>query len=184
MQNQFNQSLWDNIAKIDLSQIRLRLVHRKGLSEETAVQSIARYRQYLYLSASNQFGAITPDKLVDEVWHDHILDMEKYERDCLTSFGFVIKHVPSWIDPTTPNPTARGKRESKKMSSSSCTGSACSSSTCEDGKCSGGLPRSSVNFQSTNLPSHKGDCHDVVSEKRPHRFAEIAKTVAFPKPTN
>jgi len=181
MQHQFNQNLWNKIAKIDMSQIRLRLILRKGFSEEKAVQSIARYRQYLYLSGSNQFGAITPDKLVDEVWHDHILDMKKYQSDCLATFGFVIKHVPTWIDPTTPNPTGRKKQKLRELTNSNCTGSACSSSTCDDGKCSGGLPRSSDKVQSAALPSHRGDCRDVVSEKLPHRFAEISKTIPFPR---
>ncbi len=129
-----NQELWDNVLAIDLTQIYLQLIHRKGFTQEIANQSIAKYRQYLYLSGSKQFGALTPDKLTDEVWHAHILHMEKYENDCIKTFGFVIKHVPTPIDPDTPLPLNIVKHSFEEMVAQA----DCSGSTCSDGYCSGG----------------------------------------------
>ena len=28
-----------------------------------------------------------PSKLVDLVWHEHVLDTQRYQRDCLKMFG-------------------------------------------------------------------------------------------------
>jgi hypothetical protein len=102
----FNKKLWEKIRAINLEQTYLRLVHRKGMTPAVAQASIERYLRYLYCSASRKFGPISPDKLTDEVWHDHILDMEKYEADCMKAFGYVLKHRPTYIDPLKPFPVS------------------------------------------------------------------------------
>lgn len=39
-------------------------------------------------------------KDIDELWHNHILNTEKYHEDCETLFGFYFHHVP--CTPATP----------------------------------------------------------------------------------
>ena len=37
-----------------------------------------------------------PSKLVDLVWHEHILDTQEYKRDTLRMFGHYVHHAPSF----------------------------------------------------------------------------------------
>ncbi|NJL09636.1 MAG: hypothetical protein HC908_03855, partial [Calothrix sp. SM1_7_51] len=37
---------------------------------------------------------IVPNKAVDQFWHQHILDTEKYYQDCQEVFGYFMHHFP------------------------------------------------------------------------------------------
>lgn len=39
---------------------------------------------------------VVPSKLVDLVWHEHVLDTQTYQRDCLRMFGHYLHHAPSF----------------------------------------------------------------------------------------
>lgn len=39
---------------------------------------------------------VVPSKLVDLVWHEHILDTFTYKRDCSRLFGRYVHHNPSF----------------------------------------------------------------------------------------
>jgi hypothetical protein len=41
-------------------------------------------------------SAVVPSKLVDLVWHSHILDTEQYKRDSVRMFGRYLDHAPSF----------------------------------------------------------------------------------------
>lgn len=36
-----------------------------------------------------------PNKQIDEMWHEHILDTRKYSDDCQTVFGYYLHHTPA-----------------------------------------------------------------------------------------
>jgi hypothetical protein len=41
---------------------------------------------------------VVPSPLVDEVWHNHILDTRRYRVDCMRMFGVYVHHAPSFGD--------------------------------------------------------------------------------------
>eukprot|EP01065_Artemidia_motanka_P000239 TRINITY_DN100_c0_g1_i3.p1 TRINITY_DN100_c0_g1~~TRINITY_DN100_c0_g1_i3.p1 ORF type:complete len:682 (+),score=261.19 TRINITY_DN100_c0_g1_i3:76-2121(+) len=64
--------------------------------EKTARAAIREYRRMLTLIQRFPKQPVVPSKLVDLVWHEHILDTQQYKRDCLRMFGEYIHHNPSF----------------------------------------------------------------------------------------
>eukprot|EP00756_Hemistasia_phaeocysticola_P048410 Hpha_TRINITY_DN22835_c0_g1::TRINITY_DN22835_c0_g1_i1::g.84441::m.84441 len=64
--------------------------------ERTARESIEEYRRMLTVAQTFRGQSIVPSKLVDLVWHEHILDTKAYRRDTLRMFGEYIHHNPSF----------------------------------------------------------------------------------------
>lgn len=50
-----------------------------------------RFHELVYLYPGHQ---IVPTKHIDEYWHHHILDTEKYQADCLFLHGRLVHHFP------------------------------------------------------------------------------------------
>eukprot|EP00729_Bicosta_minor_P011489 gene11489-30919_t len=55
--------------------------------EATAKRAIEEYRRMLGLIQKYPRLPAVPSKLVDLVWHEHVLDTQRYQRDCLKMFG-------------------------------------------------------------------------------------------------
>ncbi|MCD6056237.1 MAG: hypothetical protein K0R12_1199 [Gammaproteobacteria bacterium] len=86
---------WQYIRKMDLSRIMDRFVdYHCWLRSD--VEDIARhYRHFLYLK--KKYGhqhKLPPSVELDEFWHAHILDTEKYREDCCNIFGHYLDHYP------------------------------------------------------------------------------------------
>jgi len=64
--------------------------------EATARAAVEEYRKMLILIQRFPEQPVVPSKLVDLVWHEHILDTKRYKRDCLRMFGQYIHHSPSF----------------------------------------------------------------------------------------
>jgi len=62
----------------------------------TAIAAIKEYKRMLHLMQQYPDQPAVPSKLVDLVWHEHILDTEKYKRDTLRMFGYYVHHAPSF----------------------------------------------------------------------------------------
>ncbi|MBD1910283.1 glycine-rich domain-containing protein-like [Leptolyngbya sp. FACHB-16] len=55
---------------------------------------LTQYIAFLYLvDAYPQYGLV-PSSDVDQIWHYHILDTQKYAEDCETLFGRMVHHSP------------------------------------------------------------------------------------------
>ena len=59
-----------------------------------ACRVAAEYRRFLTLCLQNPEAAIVPSNLVDDFWHLHILDTQKYAEDCAHFLGFFLHHFP------------------------------------------------------------------------------------------
>ena len=82
------------LEQLDLRPILFKLVKDpdSGIpwSEHEAIAVELEYRQYLFLCW--KYGqtpqlAVAPNKRVDMFWHQHILDTEKYQKDCELLFA-------------------------------------------------------------------------------------------------
>ena len=82
---------------VDLTDIRRKLAdpeEGKGLMAEQLDVMEAEYRRFLALHLAYPGADIVPCKLVDEIWHQHILDTRAYARDCDALFGEFLHHFP------------------------------------------------------------------------------------------
>jgi hypothetical protein len=82
---------------IDLAGVRRKLMDSeegKGHSANTVNLMAAEYRKFLALHLANPGADIVPCKLVDEIWHQHILDTRAYADDCQALFGEFLHHYP------------------------------------------------------------------------------------------
>lgn len=87
---------WQAIDELEFDRIKAKLLHRKegGWTSGTVLRAERGYRQFLKLSAKYPSVAIVPGEEVDQFWHTHILDTQRYASDCERLFGFVLHHNP------------------------------------------------------------------------------------------
>jgi len=52
------------------------------------------YKKFITLKLLYPKVSFVPSKLVDNFWHEHILDTKSYAEDCDTLFGTFIHHYP------------------------------------------------------------------------------------------
>jgi hypothetical protein len=81
-----------------------RVQHIMKVSAEYARVLVSEYLDFLELKAAVQDWApqgleygcrLSPPPLIDEVWHLHILDTQRYQPDCEHLFGQMIHHDPN-----------------------------------------------------------------------------------------
>jgi hypothetical protein len=86
------------ISALDLEPIVYKLTHPEvgdqGMTLTEADTAVQLYRAYLALIELHPGEQIAPTKAIDQAWHAHILDTEKYAGDCAAVFGRFIHHYP------------------------------------------------------------------------------------------
>jgi hypothetical protein len=84
-------------SSLDLTNVRLKLAdpdEGKGYGSAHLDVMEAEYRKFLALKLTYPDGDIVPCGLVDEMWHQHILDTIAYRDDCDAIFGCFLDHFP------------------------------------------------------------------------------------------
>jgi len=98
MSNMSSAEALDALAReLDLSNVRMKLADpEEGKGFGTAELDLAEqeYRRFLALHLTYPEAEIVPCKLVDEIWHQHILDTIAYRADCDAIFGRFLDHYP------------------------------------------------------------------------------------------
>jgi hypothetical protein len=82
---------------LDLSNIRMKLADPEegtGLADAQLDVMEQEYRRFLALHLAHPDLDVVPCKLVDEMWHRHILDTAAYRNDCHAIFGRFVDHFP------------------------------------------------------------------------------------------
>lgn len=84
------------VSQIDLTPINESLQYENPAqwTDECVARVEVLYRRFLALHLLYPSEIIVPNKLLDEYWHQHILDTQKYASDCETVFGFYLHHDP------------------------------------------------------------------------------------------
>lgn len=96
MPNRIN-SLPRLIAELDFSRMRQKLLDPKegiGLTVAELDQAESEYRRFLALHHFYPHEPLVPSRLVDQIWHAHILDTQRYSEDCIRLFGHMLHHDP------------------------------------------------------------------------------------------
>lgn len=85
----------DELPGFDLSVVSERVAKdNPTLSAAVLKDGEAQYREFLLASKLNPDSKLSPNLLVDEFWHAHILHTEKYVNDCAEYFGYYFHHRP------------------------------------------------------------------------------------------
>jgi hypothetical protein len=89
-------AMWGAIDALDFERIKAKLLHRHrgAMTSEAVAHAEAGYRQFLKLAAKYPDEPVVPNEEVDEFWHMHILDTQRYAADCERIFGYVMHHNP------------------------------------------------------------------------------------------
>jgi hypothetical protein len=86
------------IEALDLEPIVFKLTHpddgEPGMTLAGADEAVRHYRAFLHLQALYPDRPLVPTKVIDAVWHAHILDTSKYAADCEQVFGRFVHHFP------------------------------------------------------------------------------------------
>src|SRR5438034_8143694 len=86
-----------HINNLDLRSVREKSIDELGWSSSKAEDIELDYRRFLYALAHTERDELIspPSQEVDEFWHQHILDTQKYLQDCKSVFGYYMHHTPS-----------------------------------------------------------------------------------------
>jgi hypothetical protein len=84
------------VAELDLSPIcrKLRVSDPVSWPEEKIEEAERLYRRFLALNLLHPGVDLVPSQLLDEFWHQHIIDTRKYAEDCERLFGGLLHHDP------------------------------------------------------------------------------------------
>ncbi len=82
---------------LDLSNVRMKLADTdegKGYGMDRLDLMEGEYRKFLALHLAFPEMDVVPCQIVDEMWHQHILDTAAYREDCDAIFGRFLDHFP------------------------------------------------------------------------------------------
>lgn len=87
---------------LDLSRVRERvLTEQPALTGQEYVAAEQRYLDYwVTIKSSPNPSLDVPDRLVDSIWHAHILHTKQYMTDTQAYFGYFLHHEPKATEDT------------------------------------------------------------------------------------
>lgn len=89
-------ALWQAIDELDFDRMKQKMLHgkRSTWTLDTLAHAEEGYRRFLKLAAKYPQMPVVPSEAVDDFWHAHILDTQRYAADCARIFGGVLHHDP------------------------------------------------------------------------------------------
>jgi hypothetical protein len=87
---------WQAIDALDFDRMKQKMLHGKRSTWTAATLAHAEegYRRFLKLAVKYPQMPVVPSEAVDDFWHAHILDTQRYAADCERIFGGVLHHDP------------------------------------------------------------------------------------------
>jgi hypothetical protein len=82
------------IQELDLEPIKYKLIKEQNWTIDKADKVEKLYKTYLLLFALYPHEEHVPTQDIDDMWHGHILDTQKYMADCQDIFGYYLHHYP------------------------------------------------------------------------------------------
>ncbi|CAH6419231.1 Hypothetical protein HVR_LOCUS429 [uncultured virus] len=77
-----------------LKNTKLRLKEKYGWDDEFVDGAVDEYYRFMMLTKKYPKDTLVPGKVIDEVWHDHILHTQEYIKFCDEYFGHYVHHTP------------------------------------------------------------------------------------------
>jgi hypothetical protein len=73
-----------------------KIARKHGWSNKFALKAISEYKKFVYLGVVSDFH-VTPSKIIDVVWHEHILFTSAYREFCDDVICYRLDHHPELI---------------------------------------------------------------------------------------
>ena len=73
-----------------------KLARKLGWNREFALKAILEYKKFVYLGVVGDFS-VTPSKIIDQVWHEHLLFTEGYRIFCEDVIQYKFNHNPELV---------------------------------------------------------------------------------------
>jgi uncharacterized membrane protein YgcG len=73
-----------------------KLSRKLGWTTRFALRAIAEYRKFVYLGVTSDFS-VTPSKVIDQVWHEHLLFTQGYAAFCREVLRVEFHHYPELV---------------------------------------------------------------------------------------
>jgi len=73
-----------------------KLCRKFGWTEDFALRAISEYKKFVYLGVVGE-GNVTPSKVIDQVWHEHMLFTKAYRDFCADVLNTEFDHFPELI---------------------------------------------------------------------------------------
>lgn len=86
----------NKVNALDLSPInqKLRTIDESFWTNDNLQIAEGLYKKFLTLRLLDRDAILVPTEVIDEYWHQHILDTRKYQSDCNQVFGGMLHHDP------------------------------------------------------------------------------------------
>lgn len=82
------------IDKLDLSLVANNMVQKQKWLPSEVREACRFYKNFLFLKYKYPNETLAPSEDIDEFWHNHILDTQRYRQDCEKIFGCYLDHYP------------------------------------------------------------------------------------------
>jgi hypothetical protein len=73
-----------------------KVARKHGWSNAFALKAVSEYKKFVYLGVVSKFH-VTPSKIIDVVWHEHLLFTSAYREFCNTVIGYQFDHHPELL---------------------------------------------------------------------------------------
>jgi hypothetical protein len=83
-------------ADASVSAFANKLCRKLGWESPFALEAIAEYKRFVYLGVTSPFH-VTPSRVIDQVWHEHVLFTHGYQTFCDEVLGKRFDHYPELI---------------------------------------------------------------------------------------
>ena len=95
----FSRGVDIDIAEINLEMVKMKMTNPDegaGWTSEQCQEAELEYKRFLTLCRKFPYpeNSVVPNKIMDTMWHYHILDTRAYSRDCDRVFGGYFHHFP------------------------------------------------------------------------------------------
>ncbi|WP_242539756.1 glycine-rich domain-containing protein [Trinickia mobilis] len=128
-------AMWQAIDELDFDRMKQKMLHGERCTWTAATLAHAEegYRRFLKLAAKYPRMPVVPSEAVDDFWHAHILDTQRYAADCGRIFGGLLHHDP-YVGIDGPQDEARlmslAEETNKLMASEFCADAADAGAYC------------------------------------------------------
>lgn len=94
LQHSRSEEIKNYIHELDLSMVANNMVLKQKWLPSEVKDACQFYKNFLFLKYKYPHETLAPSEDIDEFWHNHILDTERYRQDCEKIFGCYLDHYP------------------------------------------------------------------------------------------
>jgi hypothetical protein len=98
-------NLWDHITEVfggtdaSTKAFASKIARKHNWKLKYALKAVTEYKKFVYLGVVSEFS-VTPSKIIDIVWHEHLLFTKAYRDFCSDVIHYTFDHSPELIPMT------------------------------------------------------------------------------------